>query len=181
LFLLLKPNEVLGYVLKTKHPGPLAKGICSFVARDGLAALILYLKRGSLNKTTNTLLRFAPRAVLFLLLKPNEVLGYVLKTKHPGPLAKGICSFVARDGLAALILYLKRGSLNKTTNTLLRFATRVVLFLLLKPNEVLGYVLKTKHPGPLAKGICSFVARDGFEPPQTEPKSVVLPLDDRAA
>jgi hypothetical protein len=24
------------------------------------------------------------------------------------------------------------------------------------------------------------VARDGFEPPQTEPKSVVLPLDDRA-
>ena len=25
-----------------------------------------------------------------------------------------------------------------------------------------------------------FVARDGFEPPQTEPKSVVLPLDDRA-
>jgi hypothetical protein len=25
-----------------------------------------------------------------------------------------------------------------------------------------------------------FVARDGLEPPQTEPKSVVLPLDDRA-
>ena len=24
------------------------------------------------------------------------------------------------------------------------------------------------------------VAREGFEPPQTEPKSVVLPLDDRA-
>ena len=24
------------------------------------------------------------------------------------------------------------------------------------------------------------VARDGFEPPQTEPKSAVLPLDDRA-
>ncbi len=25
-----------------------------------------------------------------------------------------------------------------------------------------------------------FVARDGFEPPQAEPKTAVLPLDDRA-
>ncbi len=38
---------------------------------------------------------------------------------------------------------------------------------------------KTRNPSQTAKG-SALVARDGFEPPQTEPKSVVLPLDDRA-
>ena len=44
---------------------------------------------------------------------------------------------------------------------------------------MLGNLYKQKIP-TLSYQDFLYVARDGFEPPQTEPKSVVLPLDDRA-